>query len=76
LANSATIVTVPARKTSNIFGYMVAAWNIFLDLNSADYVQIFWLPSSTQVTLEHLPASVTPAYPAIPSIIVSVQQVA
>lgn len=76
LANSATIVTVPARKTSNIFGYMVAAWNIFLNLNSADYVQIFWLPSSTQVTLEHLPASVTPAYPAIPSIIVSVQQVA
>lgn len=76
LANSATIVTVPARKTSNIFGYMVAAWNIFLDLNSADYVQIFWLPSSTQVTLEHLPASVTPDYPAIPSIIVSVQQVA
>ena len=76
LANSATIVTVPARKTSNIFGYMVAAWNIFLDLNSADYVQIFWLPSSTQVTLEHLPASVAPTYPAIPSIIVSVQQVA
>lgn len=75
LANSATTVTVPARKTSNIFGYAVAAWNIFLDMNSADYVQIFWLPSSTQVTLEHLPASVTPAYPAIPSIIVSVQQV-
>lgn len=76
LANSATIVTVPARKSASIFGYAVAAWNIFLDLNSADYVQIFWLPSSTQVTLEHLPASVTPAYPAIPSIIVSVQQVA
>jgi hypothetical protein len=75
LANSATTITVPARKTSNIFGYAVAAWNIFLDMNSADYVQIFWLPSSTQVTLEHLPASVTPAYPAIPSIIVSVQQV-
>lgn len=76
LANSGTTVTVPARKTSNIYGYAVAAWNIFLNLNSADYVEIFWLPSSTLVTLEHLPASVTPAYPAIPSIIVSVQQVA
>ncbi len=75
LANSATIVTVPARKSASIFGYAVAAWNIFLDLNSSDYVEIFWLPSSTQLTLEHLPASVTPAYPAIPSIIVSVQQV-
>ena len=76
LANSATTITIPARKTSNIYGYAVAAWNIFLNLNSADYVEIFWLPSSTQVTLEHLPASVTPAYPAIPSVIVSVQQVA
>lgn len=76
LANSATTITIPARKTSNIYGYAVAAWNIFLNLNSSDYVQIFWLPSSTQVTLEHLPASVTPAYPAIPSVIVSVQQVA
>jgi hypothetical protein len=75
LANSATTVTVPARKTASIFGYAVAAWNIFLDLNSSDYVEIFWLPSSTQLTLEHLPASLTPAYPAIPSIIVSVQQV-
>lgn len=76
LANSSTTITIPARKTSNIYGYAVAAWNIFLNLNSSDYVQIFWLPSSTQVTLEHLPASVTPAYPAIPSVIVSVQQVA
>lgn len=76
LANSGTTITIPARKTSNIYGYAVAAWNIFLNLNSADYVEIYWLPSSTQVTLEHLPASVTPAYPAIPSVIVSVQQVA
>ena len=76
LPNSATTITVPARKSSNIYGYAVAAWNIFLDLNSTDYVEIFWLPSSTLVTLEHLPSSASPAYPAIPSIIVSVQQVA
>jgi hypothetical protein len=74
LANSATIVTVPARKTANIYGYMVAAWNIFFNLNSSDYVQIFWQPSSTLVTLEHLPIGAT--YPAIPSVIVSLQQVA
>jgi hypothetical protein len=35
-----------------------------------------WLPTSTSVTLEHLPASVTPAYPAIPSIIATMVQVA
>lgn len=74
LPNSATIVTIPARKTSNIFGYMVAAWNIFLDLNSSDYVEIYWLKSDAAVTMEHLPS--TALHPAIPSVIVSVQQVA
>jgi hypothetical protein len=74
LPNSATIVTIPARKTSNIFGYMVAAWNIFLDLNSSDYVEIYWLKSDAAVTMEHLPS--TALHPAIPSVIVSIQQVA
>lgn len=73
--NSATTVTVPARKTSNIYGYSVASWNIFLDMNANQYVQLVWLPSSTLVTIESLPASVSPAYPAIPSIIATVQQV-
>lgn len=73
--NSATQITVPARKTSNIYGYAVASWNIFLDMNANQYVEIIWLPSSTQVTLEHLPASLSPAYPATPSVIATVQQV-
>lgn len=74
--NSNTIITVPARKNSNIDGYMVAAWNLFFSLNSGDYIELVWLKSSTLVTMEHLPASVSPVYPAIPSVIVSVQQVA
>jgi hypothetical protein len=75
LANSATKYTIPARKSASIFGYNVASLTFLLSLNSADYVQIFWLPDSTDVTIEHLPASVSPAYPAIPSIIASAIQV-
>jgi hypothetical protein len=74
--NSATIVTVPARKNSNIFGYAVAAWNLFFTLNSNDYIELVWLKSSATVTMESLPATVSPVIPAIPSVIVSVQQVA
>ena len=74
LANSATRVTVPSRKSASIYGYMVAAWNIFLDLNSTDYVEIFWQPTSLLVTMEHDSAGAT--YPAIPSVIVTIQQVA
>lgn len=76
LANSATNVTIPARKSASIFGFGVASWNFYLDLNANDYVQLFWLPESTDVTLEALPLSVTPAYPAIPSLIVTMGQIA
>jgi len=74
--NSATQVTVPARKSAGVNGFAVAAWNIFLDMNAGQYVEIFWLPESLTVNMDHLPASVSPAYPAIPSVIATVQQVA
>lgn len=74
--NSATQITVPARKSASIFGYAVAAWNIYLQMTAGQYVELIWLPTSTTVTVEALPASLSPAYPAIPSLIVTVQQVA
>jgi hypothetical protein len=76
LANSATQYTIPARKSASIFGYGVASLTFLLDLNANDYVQIFWVPTNVLVSIEHLPASVSPAYPAIPSIIASMIQVA
>jgi hypothetical protein len=75
LANSATQYTIPARKSAGIFGYNVAALTFLLSLNSADYVEIYWVPTSTNVTIEHLPANVSPVIPAIPSIIASMIQV-
>jgi hypothetical protein len=76
VTNSATDITIPSRKTSNIYGYGVAAWNIFWSLTAGQYVQLVWLPSSALVTLEHIPLSASPAVPAIPSIIATMNQVA
>jgi hypothetical protein len=76
LANSATQYTIPARKSASIFGYGVASLTFLLDLAANDYVEIFWVPTNTTVTLEHLPASVSPAYPAIPSVIATMIQIA
>lgn len=76
LANSATQVTVPARKSAGIFGYAVASWNIYLSLTASQYVEIIWLPESLNVSLEALPLSTSPAYPAIPSVIATISQVA
>lgn len=76
LANSATQYTIPARKSAGIFGYGAASLTFLLDLTANDYVEILWIPTNTTVTMEHLPASVTPAYPAIPSVIATMIQVA
>lgn len=73
--NSATQITVPARKSANVYGYSVAAWNVFLDMTAGQYVEIVWLPTIATLTLQALPASTTPAYPAIPSVIATVNQV-
>lgn len=73
--NSATNITVPARKTASIFGFAVAAWNIFLDMNANDYAEIVWLPEIATMTIEALPLSTSPAYPAIPSVIATMNQV-
>lgn len=74
--NSATQITVPARKSASIFGYAVASWNIFLNMTAGEYVEIIWIPTSANVTVEALPSNASPAYPAIPSLIVTMQQVA
>lgn len=74
--NSATAITVPARKSAGVYGYAVPAWNIFLSMTASQYVEIIWLPGSALITMESLPASLTPAHPAIPSVIATVQQVA
>ena len=75
VAASASQVTVPARKSASIYGYSLPAWNWFLDMNAGDYVEIYWVTTSTLVSMQALPASVSPAYPSIPSVIVTIAQV-
>lgn len=72
---SSTQITVPARKSANIYGYAVASWNIFLQMTAGQYAEIVWLPEIATLTLQSLPASASPAYPAIPAIIATMSQV-
>ena len=74
--SSATQITVPARKSAGIYGYAVASWNIFLNMTASQYAEIVWVPTIVTLTVEALPASLSPAYPAIPSVIATMNQVA
>jgi hypothetical protein len=75
LTNS--IITVPAGHGS-LQGYVIAAWNLFLRTTAANetFELRWWTDGPTKVTLETVPAqaatAVTPAMPASPAVILTV----
>jgi hypothetical protein len=72
---------MPPRKSSGDPSHVIAVTTFFLDLAANDYVQVAWHPSDLGVSLEHYAAvsavaGTTPAIPATPSVIVTVQYIA
>lgn len=55
------------------YPYVVAAWNFFVNASANDYYQIMWAPSNSNISLLTEGAG---AHPAIPSVILTVNQVA
>ena len=72
---SNSIFTVPARKSSSIYGHVIAALNFFVELAANDYVEIVWRAESTLISIEQTPAQSTPTRPATPSIIATMQAI-
>jgi hypothetical protein len=68
VANSATKLSIPTGK------YLVAAWNFFVKLEKNDYVQLAWSVDTLDIALEA--NSTTSPAPAVPSLIVTMNQVA
>lgn len=55
---------------------LVAAWNFFQSLNANDYIEIMWSSTDTNLLINWTAATTTPLVkPAIPSVILTVQQV-
>jgi hypothetical protein len=52
---------------------LVASWNFMLSLTAGQYVELMWTADSTNVVL--LSASATSVYPAIPAVILTVNEV-
>ncbi len=68
IADSNTKVTVP----SNV-PYLVAAWNFIISVAAGDYVEIAWFTDNSNIILEH--ENVTATTPAVPSVIITAQQI-
>ena len=53
----------------------IASWNYMLKLSAADYVELVWRTSDTNLQFIHEASATSPTRPAIPSVIVTAQQV-
>jgi hypothetical protein len=53
----------------------IASWNYMLKLSAGDYVELAWRTSDTNLQLIHENSATSPTRPAIPSVIVTAQQV-
>lgn len=68
IANSDTKLTVPSNAP-----YAVASWNFIVSVAAGDYVEIAWLTDNANIIIEHENATVN--HPAIPSLILTAQQI-
>lgn len=68
IADSNTRLAVP----SNV-PYLVAAWNFIVSVAAGDYFEIVWFTDNSNIILEHLNSTVT--QPAVPSVIITAQQI-
>ncbi len=81
VANSNSRFSLPPRKSVGVPSTLIAVTPIMVDITAdGDYVEIMWHPSDLAVTLENYPAvsysaGVTPAIPATPSVILTVQHI-
>lgn len=74
LADTNTDLTIP-KPHSGTQGKVVAAWNFFLEVMPGDYFEVYFSAPSNQVKLEYTATQTTPARPAMPSAIVTVNEV-
>ena len=72
--DSNTQITVA--KVSGADGKFVAAWDFLLNVNSNDYVEIYWSSPDNDVSIQSSGTASNPTRPAVPSVIVTVMQVA
>lgn len=71
--DSCTDVTISGNANA---AKAVAAWNFFVEAQAGDYFELVWSTPNTDVKILYQAARANPARPAIPSLIVTVNEIA
>jgi hypothetical protein len=72
LAGSTGQIGLLQRKSAGVANNMIIGWNYYVNLNAGDYIELWWLVSSTDVSLKSFPKSTSPAYPTTASVIATI----
>jgi hypothetical protein len=71
IANSNSRFSIP-NSHGGVDGHLIASLNFWVELSANDYFELMWRTSSTQVTIQQIPAQTSPTRPATPSAILTV----
>jgi hypothetical protein len=76
VAYSNRLVTVPARKSASIYGYMAGSVDIDSDMVAGDYFETYWSTSSTSVNFHSTGTQTSPTRPETPCKVLTVEYIA
>jgi hypothetical protein len=71
IASSATVINVPKAADGGNTFFQIA---LYEQVTAGQYVEVYWLPANTAVTLDYIAATATA--PAAPSVILSAERIA
>jgi hypothetical protein len=76
VAYSNRLVTVPARKSASIYGYMAGSVDIDSSMVAGDYFETYWSTSSTSVNFHSTGTQTSPTRPETPCKVLTVEYIA
>ena len=68
IPGSTGFVSIPNRHAGTD-GHSIVGWNYFVEMQTSDYVEIYWSVTNTAVSIQHLAASGTPTKPSTQSVV-------
>ena len=68
---SAGIGTIPARISASIPATAIISWNLIVDVNANDYIQLYFASNSGNTLAVTYPPGTSPAHPTSPSVILT-----
>jgi hypothetical protein len=74
ITGSAGLISIP-NSHGGTNGHSINGWNYFINVNSGDYVQLYWSTSATTTSIKFYAAQTSPVIPSTASVILTVNQV-